>query len=180
MYRLFLIPIILKISKINVWVLFPPWDFRGPGIPAPPPPQGKEGHGAPRIPKWEILEYCNTIKITLKFFLNLSKKKELFKKVANSSHLYSFLLTITAVICWSMKMRMVARIAKTGARNTSTHQGLASRWSGNMRAWVTSQLLPSQVGLNSLNAQCKVSKKYILWECSLICSHKITIFKVLI
>ena len=43
-----------------------------------PPPQGK-GPGDPRIPKWEKLEYCNTIKIIL--YKNLFKiKKKIVKK----------------------------------------------------------------------------------------------------
>ena len=43
---LFLVPIILKILKINIGVLFPTWGFWGPED--------------PRILKWEKLEYCNT------------------------------------------------------------------------------------------------------------------------
>ena len=51
-YRRFLIPIILKISKINVWVLFPARGFLGPWIPLPPPPPPPgEGPRAQRIPK---------------------------------------------------------------------------------------------------------------------------------
>ena len=74
MFRLFLIPIILKISKINAGVLF------STGV-----SQGK-GPEAPRIPKWEIFEHrCNTIKIVLYHFLiifykHLFKIKKLFKK----------------------------------------------------------------------------------------------------
>ena len=55
-YRIFLIPIILKISKIGVfWVM---------GSPFSPPPRG-EGPEAQRISKREKSEYCITIKIVL-------------------------------------------------------------------------------------------------------------------
>jgi len=41
-----------------------PWRTEDP----PPPPRGV-GPGALRIPKWEKLEYCNTIKIILYNFV---------------------------------------------------------------------------------------------------------------
>lgn len=81
------------------------------------------------------------------FKLNNENEKSM---MIYTTYLYSFLLTITAVICWSIKIRIVARRANTGARKTSTHQGLDSRCSGKSRAWVTNQLRFSQVGLNSL------------------------------
>lgn len=40
--------------------------------------------------------------------------------------LYSLRLRMTAVICWSMKMRMVTRTAGTAAAR-QTHQGLAPK-----------------------------------------------------
>ncbi len=78
--------------------------------------------------------------------------------------LCSFLLTMTAVICWSIKMRIVARRANTGARKTSTHlsqnnyitrklpakryrlaphHGFVSRWSATMRACAMNHFLSS-------------------------------------
>ena len=77
MYEQFLIPIILKISKINAGVLLPIWGFRAPGI---PPPLG-EGPGDPRIPKWEKLEYCNAIKIIFyKLVIIFMKFKKIYCK----------------------------------------------------------------------------------------------------
>jgi len=50
MCRLFLIPIILKISKLNVGCCIPHGVFEVLGSPSPPPPQGPRGEG-PQDPK---------------------------------------------------------------------------------------------------------------------------------
>ena len=58
----FLIPIILKISEINVGV-FSHLGFSGSWDPPSPPPGGRSR--GPKNPKVEKLKYCNTIKIIL-------------------------------------------------------------------------------------------------------------------
>ena len=68
-----------KNIKINNGCCFPIVVFRVLGSPSSPP-RGK-GPGAPRIPKWKKLEYCNTIKIILYnfviiFYKNLFKIKK--------------------------------------------------------------------------------------------------------
>ena len=75
---LFLIPIILEISKIKIEVLFPTLCFQGPGIPSSPP-QG-EGYKAQRIQKWEKLEYWNTVKIIWYIFVIIFYKTFLIIK----------------------------------------------------------------------------------------------------
>ena len=83
MYGQFLIPIILKISNINVWVLFPTWGFWGSGFPYPP---GGGSRGPKNSKVGKKLEYCNTLKIILYMFViichrNLFKiKNKLLKK----------------------------------------------------------------------------------------------------
>ena len=85
MHGLFLLLIILKISKLNVGVLFHTWGFRSSEIPLFPPPQG-ENPGDPRITKWEKLEYGNTMQIQsvivfYKTFLKILKNKLLKKQM---------------------------------------------------------------------------------------------------
>ncbi len=62
---------------------------------------------------------------------------------AHTLSLCSFLLTMTAVICWSRKIRMVARRAGIKASRMRYHSGKRARG-------LTSQPRPSSVVLNSV------------------------------